>query len=75
MACLPVGRSEHLAWIDDTEFSLLMRQRENTGRPLGDTDFLKQMGELISRDLLPQKRGPKGPRKKGRKKGKTPKKQ
>jgi len=59
--------SEHLAWIDDTEFALLMRQRESTGRPLGDTEFLKQMGELISRDLLPQKRGPKGPRKKGKK--------
>jgi len=58
--------SEHLAWIDDTELSVLMRQREGTGRPLGDTEFLKQMGDLISRDLLPQKRGPKGARKKGK---------
>jgi hypothetical protein len=58
--------SEHLAWRDDTEFSKLMRQRENTGRPLGDTDFVKLMGRLISRDLLPKKRGPKGPRKKGK---------
>ena len=56
--------SEHLAWVDDTEFAVLMRQREGTGRPLGDREFLKQMGELISRDLLPQKRGPKGPREK-----------
>jgi len=53
-----------LAWVDDTEFAVLMRQREGTGRPLGDREFLKQMGELISRDLLPQKRGPKGPREK-----------
>ena len=58
--------SEHLAWQDDTELSRLMRQRENTGRPLGDTDFVKQMGNLLSRDLLPKKPGPKGPRKKGK---------
>ena len=48
-----------------------MRQRENTGRPLGDTDFLKEIGQLLSRDLLPQKRGPKGPRKKHKKAKKT----
>jgi hypothetical protein len=29
--------------------------REKTGQPLGDTDFVKQMGEWISRDLLPKK--------------------
>ena len=56
--------SEHLAWRDDVELSRMMRRRESTGRPLGDTDFVKQMGELISRDLLPKKTGPKGPRKK-----------
>jgi hypothetical protein len=55
--------SEHLAWRDDTELSRLMRQQENTGRPLGDTDFVKLMGNLLSRDLLPKKPGPKGPRK------------
>jgi len=53
-----------LAWRDDTEFAKLMRQRENTGRPLGDTDFVKLMGKLISRDLLPKKPGPKGPKQK-----------
>jgi putative transposase len=58
--------SEHLAWRDDTELSRLMRQRENTGRPLGDTDFVKLMGNLLSRDLLPKKPGPKGPRKKAK---------
>ena len=47
--------SEHLVWVDDTELARLMRQRENTGRPLGDTDFVKQMGNLLSRDLLPKK--------------------
>ena len=43
--------SEHLAWIDDTELAGLMRLGESTGRPLGDTEFLKQVGEQISRDL------------------------
>ena len=59
--------SEHLAWRDDTELSLLMRQRASTGRPLGDADFVKEIGQLLSRDLLPKKRGPKGPRKKPKK--------
>ena len=59
--------SEHLARVDDTELAALMRQRENTGRPLGDAEFVKEVGDLISRDLLPQKRGPKGPRKKPKK--------
>ena len=59
--------SEHLAWVDDTEFSKLMWQRENTGRPLGDADFVEEIGQLISRDLMPKKRGPKGPRKKPKK--------
>ena len=58
--------SEHLAWQDDTELAKLMPQRENTGRPLGDTDFVKLMGKLLSRDLLPKKPGPKGPRKKAK---------
>ena len=53
--------SEHLAWRDDTELSQLMRRLENTGRPLGDTDFLKEIGQWLSRDFMPQKRGPKGP--------------
>ena len=63
--------SEHLAWQDDTELSRSMRQRENTGRPLGDADFVKEIGQLLSRDLLPKKPGPKGPKKKKKKKPKT----
>ena len=59
--------SEHLAWRDDTELSQLMRQGENTGRPLGDADFVKQIGQQLSRDLLPKKPGPKGPKKKAKK--------
>jgi len=58
--------SEHLAWRDGTEFSLLMRKHETTGRPLGNEDFVKEVVELLSRDLLPKKRGLKGPRKKRR---------
>jgi len=66
-AGMNVSWSEHLAWMDDTEFSRLMRNLENTGRPLGDEDFVKEIGRQISRDLMPKKRGPKGPRKKTRK--------
>ena len=40
-----------------------MRQRENTGRPLGDEPFVKRLGQLLGRDLLPKKRGPKAKRK------------
>jgi len=59
--------SEHLAWRrDDTELAVQMRKRESTGRPLGDSDFVKEIGELLSRDLLPKKRGPKGPRNKAK---------
>jgi putative transposase len=61
--------SEHLAWRDDTELSQLMRRLENTGRPLGDTEFVKEIAQLLSRDLMPKKRGPKGPWKKKQKKG------
>jgi hypothetical protein len=43
----------HLAWRDDTDLSPLMPQRESTGRPLSDTDFVKLMGNLFSRDFLP----------------------
>ncbi len=59
--------SEQLARPDEAELAAAMRQRENTGRPLGDENFVKLIGQLLSRDLLPKKRGPKGPRKKGKK--------
>jgi hypothetical protein len=57
---------EHLAWIEDTEFGVLMCQGENTGRPLG-ADFVKEIGRELPRGLLPKKRGPKGPRKETKK--------
>ena len=44
-----------------------MRQRENTGRPLGDQNFVKRLSHLLNHDLLPKKRGPKGPWKKKKK--------
>jgi len=66
-AGMSVSWSEHLAWLDDTEFSKLMHRLENTGRPLGDEEFVREIGLLLSRDLMPKKRGPKGPRKKTKK--------
>ena len=67
VAGMNVTWAEHLAWLDDTEFSKLMRRLENTGRPLGDEEFVKEIGLQLSRDLMPKKRGPKGPRKKTKK--------
>ena len=55
---------EHLLEPDEAELAAAMRQRENTGRPLGDESFVKHVGALLGRDLLPKKRGPKGPRQK-----------
>jgi hypothetical protein len=37
---------------------------EITGRPLCDRDFVRRLGALLGRDLLPKKSGPKGPRRK-----------
>jgi len=59
--------SEHLAWRDDAELASSVCQRENTGPSLGDAEIVKEIGQLLSRDLLPKKRGPKGPRKKTKK--------
>ena len=57
-------RREHLLEPDEAELAVAMRRRENTGRPLGDETFVKHLGALLGRDLLPKKRGPKGPRRK-----------
>ena len=54
---------EHLLEPDEAELAVAMRRRENTGRPLGDETFVKRLGVLLGRALLPKKRGPKGPRK------------
>jgi len=42
--------------------------RQTTGRPLGDEAFLKGIGRLLGRDLVPKKPGPapKNPTKKKR---------
>ena len=55
---------EHLLEPEQAELAAAMRQRENTGRPLGDKGFVQRLGALLDRDLLPKKRGPKGPRRK-----------
>jgi len=34
-----------------------MREQESTGRPLGDKSFVKMIGDLLSRDILPKKPG------------------
>ncbi len=44
----------------------LLRQHERTGRPLGGERFLAHLESALSRELRPQKRGPKGPWKHGR---------
>ena len=58
---------EHLAKPSEAELAAAMRLATSTGRPLGDTEFVKEIGQLLSRDLLPKKRGPKGPWKKTKK--------
>ncbi|MDH4209327.1 MAG: hypothetical protein OEV76_10665 [Anaerolineae bacterium] len=45
----------------------LLRRHERTGRPLGDEGFLAHLELAFSRELRPQKRGPKGPWKHRRK--------
>ena len=68
-AGMSVTWSEHLSWTDEAELAAMMRQRESTGRPLGDKDFVKMIGDLLSRDILPKKPGPKA----GKKPSKKPK--
>ena len=51
---------EYLLEPDEADLAAAMRQRENTGRPLGDDSFVKRVGALLGRALLPKKRGPKG---------------
>ncbi len=42
-----------------------MRRGENTGRPLGDEGFVKTVGKLLGRDLLPKRPGRKAKGKEG----------
>ena len=48
---------EHLLEPDEVELAVAMRQRENTGRPLGDEPFVKKLEALLSRKLLPGRPG------------------
>ncbi|MEM1400053.1 MAG: transposase, partial [Pseudomonadota bacterium] len=41
-----------------------LRQGESTGRPIGGEDWLKNLEDQTGRLLRPQKRGPKGRRRK-----------
>ncbi len=50
---------DYLSEQDSQELTREFQQRENTGRPLGDTPFLEQIGRLLGRNLLPKKPGPK----------------
>jgi putative transposase len=53
------------AGLSDAEADLL-RRHERTGRPLGSDRFLARLEALLGRLLGPQKRGPKGPRRRRR---------
>ena len=50
---------EYLQDSDGAELASAMRQREHTGRPLGERPFVERIGELLGRNLMPKKRGPK----------------
>ncbi len=50
---------EKLLEPDETETAVVMRNNENNGRPLGSNAFVKRVGDLIGRDLMPRKPGPK----------------
>ena len=49
---------EFLRQDEDPELAEALRRRERTGRPLGDEPFLRKMGRLLGRDLVPKKHGP-----------------
>ena len=51
--CWPIWR-EHLLEPEAAELAAAMRQRENTGRPLGDREFIQRFGAQLGRDLLPR---------------------
>ena len=44
---------EYLAEPSGKEVAAAMRRHENTGRPLGDDAFVKKIGRMLGRDLLP----------------------
>ena len=50
---------EYLRQETEHDLVLAMRRHENTGRPLGDSGFVKRVGVLLGRNVLPEKPGPK----------------
>ena len=54
--------AEHLREPADPDIAQRLRRHESTGRPLGERAFLRRVGRLLGRDLLPRKGG--RPRKK-----------
>jgi putative transposase len=48
---------EYLSQSDDAGIGRRIGRHENTGRPLGDEPFVKKVGALLGRDLLPSKGG------------------
>ncbi len=53
------GWGEYLMQNDGRDVAVAMRQHESTGRPMGDRSFVERMSNLLGRDLLPKKPGPK----------------
>ena len=50
---------DYLADGDDEDLAKSLRRHENTGRPLGEGAFVRKIGHLLGRDLVPKKPGPK----------------
>ena len=50
---------EYMRQEDEDGLAIAMRRHENTGRPLADSSFVKRVGALLGRSLLPEKPGPK----------------
>jgi putative transposase len=50
---------EYLAEPTDAELARELSSHESTGRPLGERSFVQRIGDLLGRDLLPGKPGPK----------------
>ena len=55
---------EYLMQDDGRDAAETLRRHESTGRPLGDQAFLKKIGQLLGRDLVPRKPGPKATKQK-----------
>ena len=50
---------EYLRDWDEPDVASRLARHERTGRPLGQEGIVERVGALLSRDLLPKKRGPK----------------